>query len=141
MPNARRASIRLNSRHDGNDVVQEMAAEVFARGKALYVMYEEPEPDLQGRKTKTTIKINGNSLKMIRHGAVESEQAFQEGLKLPGFYRSPYASFNLSTDTQSLKIDLDGISGEICWAYDLYVYEECTGHFAISFQIQEDIES
>ncbi|OXL86577.1 hypothetical protein BCV73_28505 [Paenibacillus sp. SSG-1] len=141
MPDARKATVRLRSRHDGQEVNQEMTAQVFARGQALYVMYEEPEADLQGRKTKTTVKIGANSLKMIRHGAVESEHSFQEGQRLPGFYRSPYTSFNLSTDTRSLKMDLDGMTGEISWAYDLYVYEECTGHFTISFFIQEDNQS
>ncbi|MCJ8015172.1 DUF1934 domain-containing protein [Paenibacillus sp. KQZ6P-2] len=139
MQEARRVRVRLQSRHEGKNVVQETEAEVFERGGALYLKYEEPEADLQGKKTRTLLKITQDSLKMIRHGAVESEQTFQEGHMLPGFYRSPYTSFNLSTQTSSLKIEwASGSTGMIAWAYDLYVYEECTGHFDISLHIQED---
>ncbi|MDR0270198.1 DUF1934 domain-containing protein [Paenibacillus sp.] len=138
MQEARSARIRLQSRHEGENVVQESEAEVFERGGALYLKYEEPEADLRGQKTRTLLKITGDSLKMIRHGAVESEQAFQEGQKLPGFYRSPYTSFNLSTQTSLLEIRLNGVSGTVRWVYDLYVHEECTGHFDISLHIQED---
>ncbi len=139
MQEARKARIRLQSRHEGQNVVQETEVEAFERGGALYLKYEEPDADLQGQKTRTLLKITGDSLKMIRHGAVESEQTFQEGQMLPGFYRSPYTSFNLSTQTSSLRIQLNGgMSGTVSWAYDLYVYEERTGHFDISLHIQEE---
>ncbi|MED5017860.1 DUF1934 domain-containing protein [Paenibacillus chibensis] len=138
MQEARRARIRLQSRHQGEQVLQETEAEMFERGGALYLKYEEPEADLKGQKTRTLLKITRDSLKMIRHGAVESEQTFQEGQQLPGFYRSPYTSFNLSTQTSTLSILLEGGSGTVAWAYDLYVYEECTGHFDISLHIQEE---
>ncbi|WP_136607621.1 DUF1934 domain-containing protein [Paenibacillus dokdonensis] len=139
MQEARKARIRLQSRQEGESVEQEIEAEVFERGGALYLKYEEPEVDLQGQKTRTLLKITPDILKMIRHGAVESEQTFREGHMLPGFYRSPYTTFNLSTQTSSLKVDLDGgFSGTVAWTYDLYVYEECTGHFDISLHIQEE---
>ncbi|BFH65835.1 MULTISPECIES: DUF1934 domain-containing protein [Paenibacillus] len=140
MQDAKKARIQLQSRHEGEDVVQKTEAEVFERGGALYLKYEEPETDLQGQKIRTLLKITSDSLKMIRHGAVESEQSFQEGQRLPGFYRSPYTSFNLSTQTSLLEIRLNGTAGTIRWAYDLYVHEECTGHFNISLHIQEDTQ-
>ncbi|MWV47634.1 DUF1934 family protein [Paenibacillus sp. HJL G12] len=141
MQEAKKARIRLQSRQEGENVLQETEAEVFERGGALYLKYEEPEKDQQGQKIRTLLKITQDTLKMIRHGAVESEQTFQEGHMLPGFYRSPYTSFNLSTHTSSLKVQLDGgLSGTVSWTYDLYVYEECTGHFDISLHIQEDIQ-
>ena len=141
MQEANKARIRLHSKQDGNVVVQEAMAEVFKRGGALYLKYEEPEADLKGRKTRTLLKIARDHLKMIRHGAVESEQTFQEGAALPGFYRSPYTSFNLSTRTNSLEIKwTGGFSGTVSWTYDLYVHEECTGHFDISLHIQEDTQ-
>ncbi|MDR9857701.1 DUF1934 domain-containing protein [Paenibacillus sp. VCA1] len=141
MQEAKKARIRLQSKQGEDVVLQEMAAEVFERGGALYLKYEEPEADLNGQKTRTLLKITRDSLKMIRHGAVESEQTFQEGAMLPGYYRSPYTSFNLSTRTSSLKMTWTrGLSGTVSWTYDLYVHEECTGHFDISLHIQEDTQ-
>ena len=70
------------------------------------------------------LKLTEDELKLIRHGEVESEQAFKLGQRLPGYYRSPFTSFNLSTHTQRLELALEGVSGRAAWAYDLYVFDE-----------------
>jgi uncharacterized beta-barrel protein YwiB (DUF1934 family) len=141
MPQHTPVRIRLHSRHDGENVVQELPAEATIRGGSLYVRYEDPQEGPQGGKTRTTVKIGKDELKLIRHGDIQSEQTFKQGSKLPGFYRSPYMNFMMSTDTGNLDIRLDGLSGYVEWAYDLYVYEEFSGHFAISLLIQEEQES
>ena len=94
----------------------------------------------QGEKisVRTTIKIAGNQLKLIRHGGIQSEQSFESGRRLPGFYRSPYTQFNLSTETSKLELVREGRSLTVEWEYDLYVYEELSGKFAISLHIQEE---
>ncbi|TYA12555.1 DUF1934 domain-containing protein [Paenibacillus faecis] len=139
MPDQIRAKIVITSRQDGDETVQELTGEVFARGDTAYIRYEEPERGPKGGTTRTMVKISGGTLKIMRHGEVESEQNFQVGRKLPGFYRSPFTTFNLSTHTRSLESRLDGAFGHIAWEYDLYVYDELSGHFAISLHIQEDI--
>ncbi|GAB6992609.1 YwiB family protein [Paenibacillus pini] len=140
MPDMKIAGIRLLSRQDGEEVLQEMPGEVMAMGQALYVKYKEPANE-QGQETRTTLKITTDTVKMIRHGAVESEQSFQQERKHPGFYRAAYTSFNLSTHTHTLVMDMQGMYGQIRWTYDLYVYDECVGHFDISVDIQEETQS
>jgi uncharacterized beta-barrel protein YwiB (DUF1934 family) len=141
MPDKRQAHIQLHSRMDGEDVVQELSAELIVKGSDLYVRYEEPERGPQGGSTRTTIKITENTVKIIRHGEVQSEHSFQLGERLPGFYRSPYTSFNLSTHTTELDMKIDGMNGYVSWAYDLFVYEDLSGHFAIDLHIQEELKS
>ncbi|WP_054944098.1 DUF1934 domain-containing protein [Paenibacillus ihuae] len=137
------ASVTLESLQDGQRNVMKAAGEVMARGPQLYIRYEEAEQGPRGEtlSVRTTIKISGSELKLIRHGSIESEQSFVLGRRLPGFYRSPYTQFNLSTDTRKLDITREGRSLNVSWEYDLYVYGELSGQFAISLYIQEEPQS
>ncbi|MNO72593.1 hypothetical protein D3C76_635450 [compost metagenome] len=140
MPDKTQALIRLHSRYDGEDVVQELPAELIRKGPVLYVRYEEPEKGPQGGTTRTTIKITEDMIKIMRHGEVESEHSFQLGERLPGFYRSPYTTFNLSTHTTEMDMKIEGMYGNVRWGYDLYVYEDLSGQFAIHLHIQEELK-
>lgn len=133
-------SITLVSLQDGQRNVMKANGEVVSKGPHLYIQYEELEQGPRGEKisVRTTIKIAGNQLKLIRHGGIQSEQSFQSGRRLPGFYRSPYTQFNLSTETNKLDVVREGRSLTVAWEYDLYVYEELSGKFAISLHIQEE---
>lgn len=137
------ASVTLISLHEGERNVLNVSGEVITKGPQVYIRYAEPGQGPEGAdiSVRTTLKIAGNELKIIRHGGVESEQTFQKGRRLPGFYRSPYTQFNLSTETRELDILQDGRSLKVSLDYDLYVYEELSGKFAISLHIQEEPKS
>lgn len=138
MSNMRPVRIRLHSRYDGENVVQELQGEATLKGKALYVRYVEPEAGPEGGITRTTLKLSAQSIKIMRHGEVESEQTFELGRKLPGFYRSPYMSFALSTHTRKMDLSMDGLNAKAAWSYEFYRFDEASGHFAISLHIQEE---
>lgn len=140
MPQFTQVRVRLHSRHQGEDVVQDIPAEAILRGSTLYIRYEEPQESPLGGTTNVTIKIGQAELKLIRHGEVQSEQSFEEGKRLPGFYRSPYTNFAMSTDTSRLTIQREGLTAHVEWDYELYVYEDLSGAFAISLHIQEEQE-
>lgn len=135
--------VTLISSHDGERSVLNTKGEVIVKGEHLFIRYEEPVQGPQGEESviRNMIKIAGSELKLIRHGSVESEQTFQKGRRLPGFYRSSYTQFNLSTQTRKLGISRSGRSLKVTWDYDLYVYEEWSGRFALSLHIQEDTQS
>ncbi|GGG09736.1 hypothetical protein GCM10010912_62740 [Paenibacillus albidus] len=136
-------SIQLVSLQDGQRNVLNVAGEVISKGPQLYVRYEELQQSPQGESVsvRTTVKISGSELKLIRHGAVQSEQTFEAGRQLPGFYRSPYTQFNLSTQTRKLDVVRKGRDFTVSWDYDLHVYGELSGSFAISLHIQEEPKS
>ncbi|WP_405105965.1 DUF1934 domain-containing protein [Paenibacillus sp. FSL K6-1217] len=123
--------------------VVQAAGEAIAKGQSLYIMYEEQQTGPEGTAAvvRNTLKISEGRIKLIRHGAVQSEQSFEPGQPLPGFYRSPYTQFNLTTDTKKLDIKREGRSLAVSWEYDLYVYGEISGQFAISLNIQEEPQS
>lgn len=134
-----KAKIVVTSRQGVDKTVQELKGEAIVRGSSVYIRYDETEAGPTGGATRAIVKISHGEIKIMRHGEVESEQTFQKGKKLPGFYRSPFTKFNLSTVTRTLDIRLDGPFGEIVWDYDLYVYEELSGHFNISMFIEEEV--
>ncbi|MBT2292278.1 DUF1934 domain-containing protein [Paenibacillus albidus] len=136
-------SIQLVSLQDGQQSVLNVSGEVISKGSQLYVRYEELQQGPQGESVsvRTTVKISGSELKLIRHGAVQSEQTFEAGRQLPGFYRSPYTQFNLSTQTRKLDVVRKGRDFTVSWDYDLQVYGELSGTFAISLHIQEEPKS
>lgn len=141
MPDITQAQIRIVSRVDGEEVVQELPAELILKGTVLYVRYEEPQASPQGGATRTTIKIAPHEVKIIRHGEVQSEHSFQHEKRLPGFYRSPYTTFNLSTYTTDMDMKIEGMYGHVNFAYDLYVFDDLSGQFAIQLHIQEELKS
>jgi len=138
-----RVLVTLVSLHEGERSVLNVPGEAIVKGPQIYIRYEEPGqgPQEEDTAVRTTIKIAGSELKLIRHGGIQSEQTFQRGRRLPGFYRSPYTQFNLSTETREMDVVRQGRSLEVSWAYDLYVYEELSGQFAISLHIQEEPKS
>lgn len=135
-----RVSITLESLQDGQRNVVQATGQATAKGPQLYIRYEETEQGPRGEEifVRTTLKISDSELKLIRHGGIESEQSFAPGRRLPGFYRSPYTQFNLSTETRKLDIVRNERSLSVSWDYELYVYEELSGQFAISLHIQEE---
>jgi uncharacterized beta-barrel protein YwiB (DUF1934 family) len=140
MPDKKEVLIEITSTQGKDKSVQKIKGEVIvAKDGAFYVKYEEPDRGPTGGITRTMVKISSGEIKIMRHGEVESQQAFTTGQRLPGFYRSPFTKFNLSTDTQKVETHLEGANGTVFWEYDLYVYDELSGHFAISLNIQEEV--
>ncbi|MFL0557473.1 DUF1934 domain-containing protein [Paenibacillus barengoltzii] len=139
MPETKPVSLVLTSRQGTEETVQHLRGDLIRRSDTLYIRYEEPDPGPDGAKTRTMIKLSSNELKIIRHGGVEAEQTFRSGSRTPGFYRSPFTRFNLSTDTVKLESRWDGAVGQVIWEYDLYVFEELSGRFELSLHIQEDV--
>jgi len=135
-----KVSIKLVSSQGDKHTVLQATGDAFTRGEQIYIRYEEVQQGPSGERisVRTMLKVSKDQVKLIRHGGVESEQAFAAGARLPGFYRSPYTQFNLSTETKKLEVIREGRSLTIKWEYDLYVYEELSETFAISLHIQEE---
>ncbi|MNB68954.1 hypothetical protein D3C75_154730 [compost metagenome] len=133
-------SVTLASRHEGEANVLNVSGEAVIKGRQLFIRFEEPGegPEGQAEAVRTTVKIMEDEIRIIRHGGVQSEQSFRHGSRLPGFYRSPYIQFNLSTETSALGIAREGRSLTASWEYELFVYDEPSGQFAISLHIQEE---
>ncbi|PZD96461.1 DUF1934 domain-containing protein [Paenibacillus sambharensis] len=115
---------------------------LYNKPKSIFIRYDEQEQ--QGGESAavgTTIRWDGQELKLIRRGAVESEQSFVAGRRTGGIYRSALAEFRLETETTYLTVvtpqeALLPIAME--WHYQLWLSGEHAGQFQIRLTLQEE---
>ena len=84
-------TIRSRQQFEGCDeerVNLETAATLYERGGKYYIAYEESElTGLEG--TKTTVKLDGKTVTLIRTGTFPSHMLFSEDERHVGLYQTP----------------------------------------------------
>ena len=87
-------TIRSRQQFEGCDeerVNLETAATLYERGGKYYIAYEESElTGLEG--TKTTVKLDGKTVTLIRTGTFPSHMLFSEDERHVGLYQTPVGS-------------------------------------------------
>jgi uncharacterized beta-barrel protein YwiB (DUF1934 family) len=116
----------LSEIHNGKDDEKETievktTGEYVQKGKTLYIRYEE-EHELGF--VKTTVKIAGNEVVVMRSGAVAMKQRFSEGMVTLTDYSTPFGKLQLETKTKSLTIDTNELEGKLVILYDLQIDEK-----------------
>lgn len=128
-------SIQIVSVQDGEHWCQEVEGLLYFKNDSYYVRYEELEDALG--KTTTTIKINENFIRVIRHGQTESEQTFILHQMQQGYYKLPQGRTPLQTFTHAVDNQLSQGIGKLHWIYDLYLDEEHAGKVELTLHIEE----
>lgn len=74
-------SVTLESVQGTERSVVHAAGEAIAKGQPLYIIYEEQQTGPEGAAAvvRNTLKISEGRIKLIRHGAVQSEQPLSRG--------------------------------------------------------------
>lgn len=148
MSDRMKVRLKLVSKADGEVRVQTYSGEWFRKDKSIYIRYEEPAQGEAAAAVRTLIRYRSGELSLVRRGGVESEQLFAPQARKRGFYRSPYAAFELETATSRLSLKQPG-AGELPvppftleWNYKLWVGEQMTGKFEIRLVVEpiEDTE-
>jgi uncharacterized beta-barrel protein YwiB (DUF1934 family) len=127
--------IEIHSTGDAATVVQKAAGEVYVKPDAVYLKYKEPAYDMGD--TSTTLKIRPDTIKVIRHGDVQSEQEFSLNKRVLGFYYLPQGRTGLETFTHSMSIQLIEGIGSITWSYDLTMMGEAAGTYNLRVDIHD----
>ncbi|CAM4468550.1 DUF1934 domain-containing protein [Paenibacillus tarimensis] len=114
---------------------------LYNKPKSIFIRYDEQEQGGEGATVGTTIRWDGQELKLIRRGAVESEQSFVAGRRTGGAYRSDLADFRIETETTYLTVAappeaLLPITME--WRYELWLSGEHAGQFQIRLTLREE---
>ncbi|WP_426450058.1 DUF1934 domain-containing protein [Paenibacillus sp. S-38] len=132
-----RVRITLQGSTGGGSVDRTMEGELFPKGGAVYLRYEEPPESEMGR-TMTTVKVSPSELRIIRHGETPFEQAFAPGVRHYGYLQTPQGRMELETFTESLEVQGAGAEPEpgrplltVRWAYRLAVMGEPAGEFRL----------
>jgi uncharacterized beta-barrel protein YwiB (DUF1934 family) len=116
----------LSEIHNGKDDEKETievktTGEYVQKGKTQYIRYEE-EHELG--YVKTTVKITGNEVVVMRSGAVSMKQRFSKGVLTLTDYTTPFGKLQLETKTKSLTIDTNELEGKLVILYDLQIDEK-----------------
>ncbi|MFD2614556.1 DUF1934 domain-containing protein [Paenibacillus gansuensis] len=135
MPAKSAIMLTVESRHSGETYVQKVEGTLYRKENAVYLRYAETDEAMGN--TMTTVRIDPQELKIIRHGEVESDQTFAVGRRLPGNYRTPFVSMQLETHTQLIHADVTGATGTLQWNYDLYFDGDFSGDYKIKMSYQE----
>ncbi len=148
-------AVELQTRHQGGEPeIRRYAGLLYPKPRGPYLVYEEAGDAGAGggEQTRTTVRFADGELKLVRRGAVESEQTFAAGRVTLGSYRLPNGVFELETRTHALRVDTgasdeQGMAAEwqrpldvtAAWQYDLKLGGEPAGNFEIRLTIREEV--
>ena len=105
----------------------------YQRGGKHYLCYEESElTGMQG--TKTTLKLDGERVMLLRSGSTSSQMVFVPGERHVGLYPTPAGDLTVSTYTQRVDNRIVPVGGRLCIDYALEVEHTVAGqnHFEIT---------
>jgi uncharacterized beta-barrel protein YwiB (DUF1934 family) len=116
-------------------IIQRTAGDLYRKGDHYYLRYSETSDEMKG--TSTTIKLERESIRIIRQGSLRSEQTFIKGQRIKGYYDTPQGKLELETETGALNLSFtDGI-GFAEWNYDLYVMGERSGSYRLKLTVTD----
>lgn len=102
-------------------------ARLYERHGKYYITYDESElTGLEG--TKTTVKLDGSTVSLVRTGTCPSELLFAEGQRHVGLYQTEYGALTISTHTKQLQNSIDENGGELTIDYTIEVDNSMVGH-------------
>jgi uncharacterized beta-barrel protein YwiB (DUF1934 family) len=135
MTEKRSVKLQITSRSDGQIIEQTFNAELFVKGDNCYYRYNETDENM-GR-TVTTLKVEPQQIRIIRHGDVQSEQSFALHSHKSFYYQTPQGRLELTTYTHEINVRLTNQVGRISWSYDLFVSDELSGTYSLTVEISE----
>ena len=102
-------------------------ARLYERGGKFYISYEESElTGLVG--TRTTVKIDGDTVTMMRTGTYPSEMIFGKNQRHVGLYHTEFGAITISTHTNELKNAINEDGGELEIDYTVEVDQSMIGN-------------
>jgi len=98
----------------------------YKEGDAYCVTYNESEvTGMEG--TTTTLRIDGETVTLIRVGSVNSQFVFRKGLRHICHYDTEYGAFTIGVYTKRVNVDVDDHGGEIQVDYELEIGNNKSG--------------
>jgi uncharacterized beta-barrel protein YwiB (DUF1934 family) len=135
MTEKRNVQLQITSKSEGQIIEQLFKAELYTKGDYCYYRYTETDENM-GR-TNTTLKVEPQQIRIIRHGDIQSEQTFALQRHKSFYYQTPQGRLELTTYTHEINVSLTDHVGIISWSYDLFVSDELSGTYSLTVVISE----
>lgn len=115
----------IESISDGDKLTQQSECSVFEKNDAVIVFYNETEDSLAA-DVKSTLRINGDSVNLVRKGSYRANMLFEKGLEVGFRYHMPYGyiDMRLKTSGVAVKKEKDRITVKL--DYELFNGSETT---------------
>lgn len=114
--------VKINSKQKNdkqNTIKMKALANVYTKNGILYVIYKEKDLN-EEKETSTMLKIQKDSLTLMRTGGVQQQQVFAEGKESVSDYITPYGNLKMKVKTHRLEI-ITGMKSTIKIDYALYI--------------------
>lgn len=90
-----------------------------AGGAAERISYKITGED--GNKTETAIELFDGAVRLLRHGAIESNMLFEVGVEHRSLYKIPPFSFDLTVNTSRIENSFSSLGGTLTLEYSMTV--------------------
>lgn len=109
-------------------------ARLYRRNGKYYISYDESElTGLEG--TRTTVKIDGKTVSMIRTGTCPSELLFAENQRHVGLYHTDFGAMTISTHASRVHNTVSDEGGELTVDYTIEVDNSMVGRHHFQMQL------
>ncbi len=114
------------------------AATLYERGGKYFIAYEESElTGLEG--TRTTVKLDGKTVTLIRTGAFPSRMQFAEAERHVGIYEGPMGmEMEITTHTYHVRNSVGADGGELAIDYTVEVNNSLMGQHHFEMVVSSD---
>lgn len=100
-----------------------------------YITYDESNiTGMDG--TTTTLKIEPDSVTLIRLGNVSSLMVFQQGRKHISEYNTEYGTFEVGVTAHKVCVNMDDLGGNINVEYIIEVNNQLTSYTTLNVKVQ-----
>lgn len=116
------------------------AGTLYERGGKYYIVYEESElTGLEG--TRTTLKLDGKTVSLIRTGSYPSHMLFAETQRHIGIYPTPVGGeMTVATHTSRVRNTVNEDGGELIIEYTVELDGRVAGEHYFSLQIADSAQ-
>ena len=121
--------------HDGQEF--SCTGKLEQRAGKYYIRYREPATE-DSSPADVTIKVDGETVTLIRSGDAHSHFVFEKGQRNTSKYITPYGAFLMSVMPKVVKISTNENGGEINLGYSLSVngVEQSENNFCIIYNFK-----
>ncbi len=124
---------------DGTDEKTELVTEgkYYKKGNKYFISYNETPMTGFDTNTKTTIKVDGDTVAMTRFGQVNTHMVFKPGEKHISHYETPFGSFTIGVISDEVDVKIGDNGGDIRIKYLLEIDNNTRARHDLTLNIRE----
>ncbi|SHK50768.1 DUF1934 domain-containing protein [Desulforamulus aeronauticus] len=122
---------------DENEIIELISQGIFYRKKdCYYILYKETE--LSGlADASTTLKVEGNTVTLIRNGSINMRQVFEQGQTHRSLYQNTLGCMEMVVRPWNVEVDLTDFGGSIKLEYELELDGAAVGVNSLEIAVKE----